>query len=111
MAPSGQVVTLYSFSGGSDGANPFAPLAPGPDGIFYGTTFQGGESDNGTIFKMTAAGALITLVSFNIGNGDFPYAGLVLGADGNLFGTSYQGGAFGRDRKSTRLNSSHVSDS
>jgi len=96
MTTNGHVTTLYSFTGGSDGAIPFAPPAPGPDGILYGTTFQGGESDNGTIFKMSAAGALTTLVSFDIANGDFPYAGLVLGNDRSFFGTSYQGGAFGR---------------
>jgi uncharacterized repeat protein (TIGR03803 family) len=96
LTTNGLFASLYSFTGGNDGANPFAALAPGPDGNFYGTAFQGGASRNGTIFRMTPAGLLSTLVTFNIGNGDFPYAQLMLGADSNFYGTCYQGGAFGR---------------
>lgn len=96
ITTNGLLTSLHAFSGGSDGANPFAALAEGPDGNFYGNTFQGGESDNGTIFRITPGGALATLFSFNITNGDFPYAQMKLGADGNFFGTSYQGGSFGR---------------
>jgi uncharacterized repeat protein (TIGR03803 family) len=95
VSAAGAFSGLYSFSGGSDGATPFATLASGPDGNFYGTTFQGGAYDNGTIFNLTPSGALATLVSLNITNGDLPYAGLTLAADGNFYGTTYQGGAVG----------------
>lgn len=37
--------TLYLFNGGSDGNSPDAPIAFGPDGLIYGTTFYGGISD------------------------------------------------------------------
>lgn len=37
--------TLYLFNGGSDGNSPDAPIAFGPDGLIYGTTFYGGVSD------------------------------------------------------------------
>lgn len=47
---------------------------------------------NGTIFKMTPAGALTKLVSFGITNGAKPYAGLVQTPDGNLYGTTSEGG-------------------
>src|SRR5205823_4829008 len=96
MTTNGSLASLYSFNGGNDGANPFAALAQGPDGNFYGSTFQGGDSDNGTIFQMAPNGALATLVSFDFTHGEFPYARLMLGADGNFFGTSYQGGTFRR---------------
>jgi len=34
--------TLYEFMGGIDGDVPDAPVAFGPDGVLYGTTFNGG---------------------------------------------------------------------
>jgi uncharacterized repeat protein (TIGR03803 family) len=96
MTEGGAVMGLYSFTGGNDGATPFAALAQGPDGNFYGTTFQGGAYDNGTVFRVTASGVLSNLISLNITNGDLPYAGLALGSDLNFYGTTYQGGAAGR---------------
>lgn len=96
MCTNGSVGSRYSFTGGNDGANPFDTLAQGTDGNFYGTSFQGGPYDNGTIFKITPDGALTTLFAFNITNGDLPHAGLTLGVDTNFYGTSYQGGAYGR---------------
>ena len=38
-------------------------LIQGPDGNFYGTTSQGGPTGNGTVFRVTPAGVLTTLVS------------------------------------------------
>jgi hypothetical protein len=43
---SGQQTVLYTFTGGSDGSNPVAPLLY-HDGAFYGTT----DGGNGTVFK------------------------------------------------------------
>jgi uncharacterized repeat protein (TIGR03803 family) len=59
---SGAFTCLYSFgrlqdSGGSplDGGSPQAALLQGRDGSFYGTTYEGGASnDNGTIFRLSA---------------------------------------------------------
>ena len=96
MSPGGVPATLYAFTGGNDGAAPFAPLAQGADGNFYGTTVLGGASENGTVFKMTPPNLLTVgltgLVEFGITNGNLPYAGLTLGADGFLYGTCDQGG-------------------
>ena len=75
--------------------NPQAGLVQGSDGNFYGTTYHGGASGNGTVFKMTPGGALTTLVSFTGSNGQYPQAGLVQGSDGNFYGTTYFGGANG----------------
>ncbi len=96
LTAGGVVRGLYSLTGGDDGATPFDALAQGPDGNLYGTAYQGGAYDNGTVFKMTPSGALSTLVSLNVTNGDLPYAGLTLGDDLNFYGTTYQGGAGGR---------------
>ena len=43
---------VHTFSG-SDGNSPFAGLIRGTDGNFYGTTFLGGTSGDGTVFKLT----------------------------------------------------------
>lgn len=89
----GALTPLYSFSGDADGATPFAPLMQAADGNLYGTTFQAGRYDFGTVFKVTPEGMLTPLVSLNVTNGDLPYAGLTAGADGNAYGTTYKGGA------------------
>lgn len=95
MPPGGVPVNLHSFSGQADGAHPQAALVQSMDGNLYGTTFGGGLTGNGTVFKMGTNGLLTSLVSFNITNGDFPYAGLTFATDGNLYGTTSQGGNAG----------------
>jgi len=65
----------------------------GSDGSLYGTTYGGGSGSDGTVFKLTPAGALTTLVSFIGPNGAHPYAGLVQGSDGNFYGATSGGGA------------------
>ncbi len=77
---------------GDNGANPQSALVQASDGNFYGTTSFGGSSGNGTVFMMTPAGVLTTLVSFNGDNGGVPEAGLLQGRDGNFYGTTIFGG-------------------
>jgi uncharacterized repeat protein (TIGR03803 family) len=89
----GALTSLYSFSGGNDGAYPQAGLAHGSDGDFYGTTARGGTNGAGTVFKIGANGALISLYSFTGSNdGAYPIAGLVQGSDGSFYGTTQYGG-------------------
>jgi uncharacterized repeat protein (TIGR03803 family) len=85
---------LHSFTG-LDGSNPQAALVEGSDGNFYGTTYSGGASSSGTVFRITPAGSLTNLHSFSGPDGAFPYAGLLLAGDGNFYGTTYLGGASG----------------
>ena len=68
IAPSGILTTVYSFTGGNDGAYPEAGLVQGSDGNFYGTTTSGGTNNAGTVFKISPNGALTTLYSFTGGN-------------------------------------------
>jgi uncharacterized repeat protein (TIGR03803 family) len=96
VTPGGTATTLYSFTGGSDGAYPYAPPVQGNDGNFYGTTTEGGNtkvcgSGCGTIYKITPAGVLTTLYQFDITHGYAPYGPLVLGTDGNFYGTTPYG--------------------
>jgi uncharacterized repeat protein (TIGR03803 family) len=92
----GNLTTLHSFSGSpSEGANAVAALVQGSDGNFYGTTASGGEHFQGTVFRITPAGALTILHSFSgyPSEGAVPIAGLVQGSDGNFYGTTALGGA------------------
>lgn len=66
------------------------------DGNFYGTTYTGGPSGGGTVFRLTPTGVVTTLHNFEGPEGAQPYDGvLVQSADGDLYGTTYFGGAFG----------------
>jgi uncharacterized repeat protein (TIGR03803 family) len=102
MTPNGTLTVLYNFcslSNCTDGAFPYGSLTQGADGDLYGTTSAGGavgDGGSGTFYKITKAGKLTTLHSFDYetkGNyGALPLAGVVLGTDGNFYGTTYQGG-------------------
>src|ERR1017187_115337 len=105
ITPGGTLTTLYSFcsqSGCTDGSTPLAGLVQATDGDFYGATYEGGASNDGTIFKITPGGTLTTLYSFyslsGCTDGAYPPAGLVQAANGDLYGTTYGGGANGGDR-------------
>jgi uncharacterized repeat protein (TIGR03803 family) len=75
---------------------PQAKLIQASDGTFYGTTGNGGSSGLGTVFKMTAAGTMTTLVNFTSTNGASPRAELIQGSDGNYYGTTNTGGSGNR---------------
>lgn len=95
MSLDGQFSTLYEFgTQNSDGSNPSGGLTLGSDGYFYGTTANGGQYGGGTIFRISATGALNTLYAFGgkSNEGRNPYAPLTLGSDGSFFGTTQRGG-------------------
>lgn len=98
VTPAGTLTTIYSFctqANCADGSYPTAGLIQAATGAFYGTSEQGGANSYGTVFRITSAGALMTLYSFcartNCADGSNPFAGL-LQANGNLYGTTYMGG-------------------
>jgi uncharacterized repeat protein (TIGR03803 family) len=76
VTSTGILTTLYSFctqENCPDGSEPSAALVQGADGSYYGTTFQGGTYDGGTVFKITATGTLTTLYIFDgLQNGEYP---------------------------------------
>ena len=97
LATTGVETVLYSFKGGADGKYPFAGLIRDASGNLYGTTFYGGASGQGTVFKLDTTGAETVLYAFKRGaDGQGPYAGLVRDPTGNLYGTTFYGGASGQ---------------
>jgi uncharacterized repeat protein (TIGR03803 family) len=95
ITPSGKVTTIYSFCsqvGCADGQIPDDSLVQTLDGNFYGTTYEGGASNNGTVFELTPKGELTTLHTFcsesNCADGLFPYAGLSLATNGEFYGVT-----------------------
>lgn len=96
LAPGGKLTTIYNFcslASCADGTQPEGGLVLATNGSFYGVTNQGGAYGYGTVFKITAAGKLTTLHSFNQTDGAYPQAGLIQATDLNFYGTTYVGGA------------------
>jgi uncharacterized repeat protein (TIGR03803 family) len=99
ISAGGSLSVMHSFNG-PDGSGPDAALIRGGDGNFYGTTEAGGTVDQGlygTVFKMSPAGAVTTLHSFEPNNspdGYGPQSWLVQGSDGAFYGTTVYGGRY-----------------
>ena len=93
ISPQGRFASLYSFSGGTDGAEPVCILLQGNDGYLYGTTSSRGAGGHGTVFKISPTGALTTIHSFSGPDGADPSAGLVQCSDGTFYGVTEHGGS------------------
>jgi len=96
----GRERVLYSFAGGSDGAEPHAGLID-VNGMLYGTTTSGGRFESGcfsgdrcgTIFQISRTGAEMVLHRFSGGaHGYSPLTGLI-NVEGMLYGTTGYGGS------------------
>jgi uncharacterized repeat protein (TIGR03803 family) len=95
-AGTGRPRVLHSFGGNTaDGFNPVAGLVRDAVGNLYGTTYYGGTSGLGTVFKVDASGTETVLHNFSgaATDGANPAAGLVRDEAGNLYGTTVFGGA------------------
>jgi uncharacterized repeat protein (TIGR03803 family) len=91
---------LYSFAGGgTDGANPEAGLVMDVSGNLWGTTYNGGTHNLGTVYELSPIGGGMYsesfVFSFTGKNGSHPLARLVLDSSGNVYGTTYAGGTKG----------------
>ena len=93
---------LYRFTGGSDGADPYAGLAIDQAGNLFGTTAFGGDFSAcnvgcGVVFKLArdlqGQWAYTVLNSFNDSDGAAPESNLILGPTGLLLGTTVSGGS------------------
>ncbi len=91
---------LHSFTGKPDGAGPFAAPLLDAAGNLYGTTYRGGERNDGTVYKLApqpdGSWAETVLYSFKGGSdGVNPGAPLIADRSGNLYGTTAVGGSAG----------------
>ena len=82
VTPAGGFTTLYTFTGGKDGAYPYGTPALGPDGNLYGLT------QYATAYKITPSGTFKLLGSIP----DRSFAPLLLASDGNFYGTTQHAG-------------------
>lgn len=92
--------TIYSF-GVTGGQNPTPALVQGTNGDLYGTTWQGGNKQGGTVFKISPSGRLTTIYNFcsesRCTDGAHPGAALIQASNGYLYGTTTVGGAYGTE--------------
>ena len=92
---------IHQFRGGDEGAIPMGALIADSSGVLYGTTFKGGNSDNGMVFSLTpppegqTAWHFRILRRFNGKNGSNPVGNLARDTAGNLYGVTQNGGAAG----------------
>jgi len=87
----GTASTLYSFSGGTDGAMPMYGVIQGIDGNLYGVTYGNVLAGSaGTIFRVSPSDkSFVNLSTFTGLNGEFyGSGGMVADASGNLYGAT-----------------------
>ena len=86
--------TLFSFSGGKDGASPLGTLVQDAAGALYGTTLAGGAGGLGVVFRLTPPrqGSVwreTVLHAFRgKADGGAPVAGLAIDKAGVLYGST-----------------------
>jgi uncharacterized repeat protein (TIGR03803 family) len=96
ITPAGKLTTLYNFCASNadcpDGDFPSGELLQASNGQFYGETVAGGAIGCGTVFKISPAGELTTLLSFEL-DPCGPSGGLIQAANGSLYGVTGDGGS------------------
>jgi uncharacterized repeat protein (TIGR03803 family) len=94
---------LHNFQdNGADGINPLSTLTFDSAGNLYGTTYQGGAHNYGTVYELSPSGGTWTetiLHNFNIvdlvGDGALPQSGVIFNSSGDIIGATYAGGSHG----------------
>ncbi len=103
------ISTLWSFTGGADGGNPYSGLLRGSNGNLFGVTSAGGDASAcpskgnpaigcGVIFRVAYAAPhkFLVLHTFEGGSdGAVPTTQLTEGSDKYLYGSTFLGGANG----------------
>jgi uncharacterized repeat protein (TIGR03803 family) len=91
--------TLWAFTGGSDGANPYDSVTFDKRGNLYGTTAFGGVG-GGTVFELSPPATVgdpwteTTLYQFTFGgDGTRPWGDVIFGKGGLLYGTTFTDGS------------------
>lgn len=91
--------TIYTFTGGADGGQPFGIAVSGV-GRVYGTTYRHNGNYRGLVFDLAQVSALNwkqnVLYAFGSGSDGYGSSGeLIFDASGNIYGTTYSGGLLG----------------
>ena len=116
LSKTGAFQKLHDFGGkvknadgksGPDGTVPSATVTIDSDGNILGTTPNGGPSDKGIVWELTASGAYLDLHDFggtiinsngqSGPDGTHPLSAVTLGADGNIYGSASVGGPYDED--------------
>lgn len=93
ITPTGEFTLLHSFQSTNDNTvNPATSLVEGNDGFIYGTSLDGGDANQGVLFRISKSGTGFEIVhSFcseaNCSDGLGP-SSLILAHDGNLYGVA-----------------------
>jgi uncharacterized repeat protein (TIGR03803 family) len=101
VTPAGVHTVLYSFTGGSDGGEPYKGVTLDSEGNLYGTAVTGGSGCDGgcgVVYKLTNSGGTWTqsvIHTFNGSDGAGPGTQVSFDRQGNLYGTAPIGGANG----------------
>ena len=97
LTPQLKFTVLASFDSTTMGGYLYASVIQGTDGNLYGTAYQGGPNNYGTVYQIIlSTGVFHRLKAFNYTNGANPTGALVQGSDGKFYGTaSYGGNGYG----------------
>ncbi len=102
LTPSGGGWTeaiLYNFKGGTaDGVNPQSGVVFDRLGNLYGTTINGGPSNDGVVYELSPSGSgwvEQVLHFFQGSDGLTPQGGVITDSAGNVYGTTESGGSGG----------------
>jgi uncharacterized repeat protein (TIGR03803 family) len=91
---------IYNFTGDAGGATPYGGPTLDQFGNLYGSTYLGGVSGNGSVYRLSFNGASWAYTSlysfFGTPDGAGPaFGSLAIGPDNRLYGTTEGGGDFG----------------
>ena len=90
---------IHTFAGSpTDGMAPEGTLVLDQDGNLYGATYEGGTTNNGTVYKLTpnAGGEWTEQILYSFKgrkDGANPMAGITFDAAANIYGTTSVGGS------------------
>jgi uncharacterized repeat protein (TIGR03803 family) len=88
---------LYSYTGGSDGANPWGGVLLDSAGNLYSTTYIGGSGGGGTVTELSSGsgGYTFNLLASLPGSGGQRFGNLIMDHAGNLYGVTNSDGQYG----------------